>query len=116
MTLDAGKLRHRIEIQAPASSGQDSTTGEETEVWQTVSGMESVPASIEPLSARDFVAARAEQSEISARIVIRYRPGFPSRFRIRHRGLIYWPAGALPDPESGQEWMTIPVGEGVRET
>jgi len=113
MSLDAGMLRHRISIEA-LSSGQDNTTGEMVETWSTVTGMSSVPASIEPLSARDFIAARTEQTEITARITFRYRAGIPAVFRIVHRGDVYVPAGILPDKESGQEYVTVPVRKGVK--
>lgn len=111
-SLKAGRLRHRVDIQA-RQQVQNPVTGETTNTWVTV--FASVPAAIEPLSARDFIAAQAVQSEINARIVIRYRDGLNASMRILHKGKIYNPAGWLPDADSGREYLTSPVSEGVND-
>lgn len=110
--LDSGSLRHRIEIQEPVEV-QDSDTGDVTFDWDTADGCESVPASIEPLSAREFIASAATQSKVVARIMIRYRSGITAKMRCLHRGKIYNIEGVLADPDSGLEWLTLPVSEGV---
>ena len=112
MAIEAGKLRHRITIQAKGMT-QDPVTGEMTQGW---SDLVSVWASVGPLSTREFIAASAGQSEITARIVIRYRDGLDSTMRAIHRGKIYEFAGPpLADPNSGLEYLTIPAKEGVRD-
>ena len=110
MTIAAGRLRHRIDIQQKQTA-QDPVTGEQTDTWVTL--WEKVPAAIEPLSAREFIAAQAMQSQITARIVIRYRAGLDATMRILHNGKIYNPAGFLPDMVSGLSYLTIPCSEGV---
>ncbi|MBV2207427.1 MAG: phage head closure protein [Pseudomonas sp.] len=107
--MRAGKLRHKVTIQAPGLT-QDPVSGEMVAGW---SDFASVWASVEPLSARDFIAAQANQSEITARIVIRYREGILPTMRILHRGKVYAIQGALPDAKSGLEYLTLPVSEGV---
>lgn len=114
MSMQAGRLRHRIAIQQKVQA-QNPVTGAITHTWQTVAGMESVPASIEPLSVRELLAAQAVQSEMIARITIRYRPGLDATMRILHKGKIYNPAGWLPDKDSGLEYLTAPVSQGVNE-
>ena len=109
--MRAGKLRHKVTIQAPGLT-QDPVSGEMVAGW---SDFASVWASVEPLSARDFIAAQANQSEITARIVIRYREGILPTMRILHRGKVYAIQGALPDAKSGLEYLTIPVSEGVKD-
>lgn len=104
-----GKLRHRITLQRPGLS-QDPQTGEMLPGWQDVA---TVWSSIEPLSAREFIAAQAGQSEVSARIVIRYREGMDATMRAVHRGKTYNIHGVLADPKSGLEYLTLPVSEGV---
>lgn len=111
MALEAGKLRHRIKLQAPGIS-QDPLTGEMVKGWTDVA---SLWASVEPLSARDFIASQANQSQITARIVIRYRAGIDSTMRIVHRGKIYNIQGVLADAESGLEYLTLPCNEGVND-
>lgn len=104
-----GKLRHRILLQQPVQV-QDPVTGETTPGWADVA---TVYASIEPLSAREFIAAQAGQSEITARIVIRYRADVAAAMRALHNGKVYNIHGVLADPKSGLEYMTLPVSEGV---
>jgi SPP1 family predicted phage head-tail adaptor len=111
--MRAGRLRHRITFQALGRL-QDPQTGEEQESWQTV--WDTVPASVEPLSARDFIAAQASQSEATARMVIRYRAGVLPTMRILYRGDVYDIKGPpLPDPDSGLDYLTILVAKGVND-
>ena len=104
-----GKLRHRITLQRPGLS-QDPQTGEMIPGWQDVAP---AWASIEPLSAREFIAAHAGQSEVTARIVIRYRADVDATMRALHRGKVYNIHGVLADPKSGLEYLTLSVSEGV---
>lgn len=138
MALASGRLRHRVRIESPVYT-QNTTTGEQVESWQTFA--DNVPAAIEPLSAREFIAAQATQSEIVARIVIRHRDGLTADMRIVHSRnvyerdssgtlvrdtngdkvvdhvvtAVYNPAGWLPDPESGLEYVTSPVSAEVND-
>lgn len=113
MAIKAGKLRHRVTLQAPGLT-QDPVTGEMVAGWADwpVAGAKHW-ASIEPLSARDFIAAQANQSEITARIVIRYREGILPTMRIIHRGKVYGIQGVLADADSGLEYLTLLATEGV---
>jgi len=79
--------------------------------WVEVWGK--VPASVEPFSAREFIAAAATQNEVTARIGIRKRAGVDPTMRIIHRGKIYNIEGVLPDPKSGLDYLTLPCSEGV---
>lgn len=111
--MRAGQLRHRIDFQS-LGSVQDPASGEVVPGWQTI--WSKVPASVTPLSARDLIAAQAAQSEATARVVIRYRSGVVPTMRIIHRGEVYDIKGpALPDPDSGLEYLTIVVARGVND-
>ena len=122
MTLAAGRLRHRVLIEqyvlALDSNGdvaQDPATGETSGSWQEVV---TVWAAIEPLSAREFLAAQATQSQVTARVLIRHRSDLDASMRLVHmvngaRGAVYNPAGFLADKDSGLEYLTIPVSAGV---
>lgn len=107
--MRTGKLRHRVTIQKPVQT-QDTTTGELVQGWDDVA---TVWASVEPLSVRDFMAAQAAQSQVSARIAIRHRGDLSPNMRITYRGKVYKIEGLLTDDHSGKEWLTIPVSEGV---
>lgn len=112
--MQAGKLRHRIDIEE-FTQVRDPDTGEFAEpAW--VAKWPKCPARVEPLSARDLVAAKAAQSEATARMVIRYRPGVLPTMRIIYRGQVYSIEGPpLEDDKSGQEYLTILVSKGVKD-
>ncbi len=109
--MRAGKLRHRVRIERRGSV-QDPETGEMIPGWAEVA---TVWASVEPVSARDFIASRAGQAEITARIVMRHRDDLDATMRIVHRGKVYNIQGVLPDPDSGLEYVTLPCNEGVND-
>lgn len=90
---------------------QNAATGAMIDNWVTV--VDDLYASVEPASAREFVAAHAVQSEVTTRITIRFRPGVTAAMRIVYRGSIYNIAGVLTDRESGVEYLTLPCSEGV---
>jgi SPP1 family predicted phage head-tail adaptor len=111
--MRAGLLRHRVDFQQ-LGLVQDPGTGEMLPGWLTI--WPKVPASFEPLSARDMIAAQAVQSEATARVVIRYRAGVLPTMRIIHRGEVYDIKGpALADPDSGRDYLTIVVAKGVND-
>lgn len=47
---------------------------------------------------------------------MRYRDGLLPTMRILYRNKVYSIHGVLPDPDSGLEYLTLPVSEGVRES
>jgi SPP1 family predicted phage head-tail adaptor len=110
--MRAGKLRQRIDFQKPVFT-QDPVSGEMIKDWIDV--WIKVPASVEPLSAREFISAADTQAEVTARIGIRSRAGVNSTMRIIHRGKVYNIEGVLPDPKSGLEYLTLPCSEGVND-
>ncbi|PNG28960.1 head-tail adaptor protein [Pseudomonas protegens] len=112
--MQAGKLRHRIDIEEKTTP-RDPVTGEYGEPqWEVRWGK--CPARFEPLSARDLVTAQAAQSEATARVVIRYRAGVLPAMRIVYRGEIYSIEGPpLEDPKSGLEYLTIIVSKGIKD-
>lgn len=110
--LEAGKLRHRLVIQKPVET-QDSVTGAMAVNWQEVA---TVWSAIEPLSAKEFIAAQVENSQVSARITVRYRSDLTHEMRLYHaaKDKIYKIEGLLSDKKSGLEYLTIPCSEGIR--
>ncbi len=110
MSLPAGKLRHRVLIQQQVTTRDDD--GFSHTSWVDVA---TVWASVEPLSAREFIQSGQTQAAITARITIRYREGLLPSMRILHRGEVFNIAGVLPDKVSGLEYITIPVSAGVND-
>jgi len=110
--MQAGKLRHRVQIQHKVTA-QDPQTGEQlTEQWVEFA---KVWASVEDLSARDFVAAQAGQSEAKSRVVIRYLAGITAAMRVvLNDGTACRILGPpLADTNSRKEYLTLLVTSGV---
>ena len=105
--LKAGNLRHRVTLQRKQQT-QNPQTGAMVTTWVTEA---TVPAAVEPLSAREFIAAQAVQSDVSVRIRVRYRPGITSAMRLLHDGKVYGITGVLADKDSGREYLTLPCAE-----
>jgi SPP1 family predicted phage head-tail adaptor len=125
MSIEAGRLRHEIRIEQLEnlldSNGeviQDESNGTVAQAWVEVA---TVRAAIEPLSAREFIQSQATQSQITARVIIRFRDGLNAAMRLVHvrrdrADVIYNPHGFLADKESGLEYLTIPVSAGVSDS
>ena len=105
--MQAGRLRHRVEIQSLVPV-QDATTGVVTETWETFA---TVWADVRPASVREFIAAGIAESKVTGKVMIRYRPDVKPSMRIVHGAQVLNIEGVLPDPESGVEWLTLPVSE-----
>lgn len=110
--VGAGSLRHQVVIQKPKVT-QNPQTGGMGKTWEPVA---TVWADVTPMSAREFIAASAEQSEVRGRMTIRYRDDVDATMRVVHRGRYYAILGVLPDAESGREHLTLMTAEGVRLT
>lgn len=108
MSLNAGKLRHRVLIQQRVED-QDSDTGDIDITWSNVA---TVWAAVEPMSARELLAADNVQSKLTTRITIRTR-AVDYTMRISFRGNIYNIEGVVPDKVSGLEYLTLMCSEGL---
>lgn len=111
--MNAGKLRHRIVIEAKSDPLQDAASGEVTAEWVPV--VQGTWAEIRPMSVREFLAAQAVRSRCDTMIVIRARTGVDATMRVRKLpdGPIYAIAGVLPDAKYGTEYMTLACSTGV---
>ena len=111
--MQAGKLRHRVEIQHKITP-RDPATGDFLDpAWVEFA---KAWAAVEDLSARDMIAAKAGQSQVTGRMVIRYRAGVLPTMRVIHRGETYSIEGApLADKKSGLEYLTLLVSKGVKD-
>ena len=109
--MQAGKLRHRITLQKPVKT-QSASTGAVINTWEDVAVLW---ADVVDLSAREFIAAQAAQSEITTRITVRHRDDVTSKHRILFGGRVYNIHGALADDKSGREYLTLPCSQGVND-
>lgn len=79
--MQAGRLRHRVKIQAKPQSQDD--WGEPLE--QFVDRWTGVPADIEALSGQELWTAQQVQANVNTKITIRYRKGVTSQMRVVHQ-------------------------------
>lgn len=84
MTIQAGRLRTRVEIQQPARSSD--RAGGFTQNWPT---MATVWAEVRPLSGREVFEQMRSQSKISHKVTIRYRADVTGAMRLKAGGTIY---------------------------
>jgi SPP1 family predicted phage head-tail adaptor len=108
--IAAGRLRHRVTIEQQVNVVN--SFGEHSKEWEPFA---QVWAAVEPLSARELLAAQQVQSQVVARVIMRYNAAVTASMRIVYRGVVYNIAGVQRDPESGLEWMTLPVSYGLNQ-
>lgn len=97
-----GKYRHRVTVEQKTTA-RDPSDGSIVVTWATFMG--NVPAEVLTGAGREFVAANAEQAEITARIAMRWFPGLTSQMRILWDGRVFGIA-APPETDSTarREW------------
>lgn len=100
--MRAGKLRHRITLQARAS-GQDAS-GQQLDTWSDVHPCWS---EIRPLSGREHAAAAAINAEVTHAIEMRYAPGITPALRIVFGSRIFAIASVLDVEERHHELVLI---------
>lgn len=107
--ISSRHLRHRVLIEQQVVT-QNPQTGADVIEWVEYGSRwaEYVASSV-----REFVAASSTQSEVRGRFVFREDPGISPQMRVVHRGKVYAILGVMPDPDSGLEYITAPVSEGV---
>lgn len=110
--MKVGKLRHQVTLQA-RTQAQDPDSGAITQGWADLA---TVWASVEPLSAREFIASQATQAMVTTRVTIRYRDDVVPTMRLTHRGKVYNVEGVLPDKSSGLEYLTLACSSGDNES
>lgn len=87
------RLRHRVAVQEQVET-QNSTTGAISIAWQNVTLsdgtiLSAVPAEVLTGAGRETIEGDARQSEISARINLRWFPGLTQSMRIVWDGNVY---------------------------
>lgn len=83
--MKIGDLRHRITLQKLEMV--QNAYGEMTETWTDVS---TVWASVNPISAREFFQAETVNSEITHKILIRYRENVKPSMRVKFKDRIFF--------------------------
>lgn len=82
--MRAGRLRHTVTLQSKSVS-RDAVGGESI-TWSTFA---TVPAEVQPLSGREYVAMRQAQADVSVRVRLRYLSGVNPAMRVQHGSAVY---------------------------
>lgn len=111
MPVHAGELRNRITVQAFTDGGRDEDGFEIEAAW---SDYINLWAKITPLSSKDLISAQADQSEVVARMKIRYREDIDTTMRVIWKGRIFAiDSQALDDNETGVTYSTFNLSGGI---
>ncbi|KKW66925.1 hypothetical protein AAV94_12665 [Lampropedia cohaerens] len=101
--LEAGRLDQRVTIRK-LTTGRNPNTGGIIETWSDVA---TVWAAVEPLNGREFFAASAQQSEVTTRIRMRYRPDITPQMKINHNGSEYDIQAVINPKSKGAELVLM---------
>ena len=103
--MRAGRLRHNVTIERQ-SSVQDAY-GQRVDTWSELTAKR---AAIEPLSGDEYFTSKGENTEVEARIRVRYDRSIadlsPSD-RVNHNGVIYDIISVINPSESGKEYLLM---------
>jgi len=108
--MRAGQLRHRITIQQLSTTRDD--YGGVVETWADFAP--DIPASVQPLSGRELIAAQAAQSEARVKMSMRYIPGVTEVMRVSYGGKVYNITAVIDVDERHRE-LQIMAGTGLNQ-
>lgn len=111
MGIKAGELRHKVIIQRYTVGAKDEDGFELPSQWVEHAAIWS---KITPLSSNDLISAQAEQSEVTARMKIRYRTDIDTTMRVIWKGRVFAiNSQGLDDNEDGYTYTTFNLTGGV---
>lgn len=99
--MKAGQLDQRVTVERFTSTTD--AWGTPIESWAPLF---TCWAAVEPLAGREYIAAQAAQSEVTAKIRIRWRPDVDSQVRVVHRGKTY-DVESVIDPRSERKDLIL---------
>ena len=99
--MKAGQLDQRVTVER--FSRTEDELGQPIETWAPLF---TCWAEVSPLVGREFIAAQAAQSEVTARIRMRFRPWMTAQDRVIHNGTTY-NIVSLVDVRSGHRELVL---------
>lgn len=110
-TMDPGRLRDRVKLQAPSGRTSDGGGGYTTRFRNVVGGDDW--AAIEPLSTTEQLRAMQAQANVTHRLTVKYRTGVTAAMRWLAGERVLKIVGPPTDPGSPQarSWLTMLVRE-----
>ena len=114
MTGLASELRHKVVIQSKGKGGRDEDGYSLPNTWTTYKNLW---AKVTPVAARDLVLTQSEQTEVTARLKIRYRTDINTTMRVLWKDKIYSiQSEGLDDNVDGYTYTTFNLSSGVEIT
>jgi len=96
--MKAGSLRHVVTIQEPVETQDE--YGQTVTTWRDV---QTVNASIEPLTAREFFAAQQTKADVTHKVRLRYVAGIVPTMRLLFGSRVFHLGSVLNREERGIE-------------
>ncbi len=115
MAVSAGELRHRVSIQQYIKGGRDDDGFDMPSSWTL---FKKVYCKITPLSTKDLLSAQATDSEVSARMKVRYSSGLgiDTDMRVIWKGRTFAiDSQGLDDADTGLEYTTFNLSSGIEQ-
>ena len=115
MAVNAGELKHRVTIQSYVKGGRDEDGYDLPSEWIDY---KKAYAKITPLSTKDLLSAQAADSEITARMKVRYRTGLDidTTMRVVWKGHVFAiDSQGLDDSDTGVEFTTFNLNGGIEQ-
>ena len=111
--MNAGRLRHKIDIEHLVAASPDQTPeGAPDETWTVL--LNDIWAAVEPLNGRELFAAQEHHGEVTTRIRIRYRTGITDKMRVAFDGT-YYDIKYILDPEMRHRELHLLCATGVNQ-
>ena len=82
--INAGALRHRVQILKPST--QKDALGQRVEAFTPIDEPSTVAASVKNLSGRELERAKQVVAEATHEVIVRYRSGITKSHRISFKG------------------------------
>ena len=96
--MKAGSLDQRVTVERLTTTTDD--WGTPIQAWAPLF---TCWAAVEPLAGREYIAAQAAQSEVTARIRMRFRPWMTPQDRVIHEGDTYNIVAVMDVKSAGRE-------------
>lgn len=115
MAVQAGELRHRVTIERYVSGGRDDDGFDLPSSWLL---HKKAWVKITPLSTKDLLSAQAADSEITARMKMRYSAALDvdTNMRVIWKGRVFAvDSQGLDDNDTGVEYTTFNLSAGIEQ-
>ena len=105
MVMRAGRLRDIVDIKEKVVTRNEA--GEEIVSWATIANGESIWASVEPMSGKEYFEATQLHADLNTQIIMRYVSGVKADMRVHHGDDVYQIVSPPIDKYSRRESLQL---------